>query len=367
MTCTVTNSDFMSSFDSKGNLIVFVTFGPGGGGSVPLGACGAARGVRANCGAQRQRVSSGYGTQGVGGAEADGKSGLVIAPGSVQFTPLVPKPGDRVSIQARVENRTSADAEGVKVGLVFNGMPAATLTVSVPAGGTQPVEFVWEAEYYQRLQFEISLQGGEGTAQTVPVRNLFVEPELAGTFNQGRSELAIVNGECGGFRFVLGTQTFCGGSSDLELSPVITGDGQLVVQAFSLNGGIIDLGPQPITGQLTVPEAGYAVKGWLEPGRLYAVESQGKYGLLYVSRIQSDIDPRLARLTRGTTEVESLDGLLSDRLDDLLDRSRITVVVEWSYLENGSRRFSYGFSGIERGSRPGVIRQPRVPAAPQRQ
>jgi hypothetical protein len=367
VTCTVQNVA-TTPFDSAGQLIVFVTFGPGGGGSVPLGACGGARGVRANCGAQTQRISSGYGTQGAGGAESDGKAGLVIAPDSVQFTPLAPKPGDRVSIQARVENHSGADAEGAKVGLVLNGAPAATLTVSVPAGGTQPVEFVWEAEYYQRLQFEISLQGADGTAQTVPVRNLFVEPELSGTFNQGRSELAILNGECGGFRFALGTQTFCGGSSDLELSPVITGDGQLLVQAFSLNGGVIDLGPQPITGQLTVPEAGYAAKGLLEPGRLYAVESQGKYGLLYVSRIQSDIDPRLARLTRGqSTQVESLDGLLSDRLDDLLDRSRITVVVEWAYLENGSRRFSYGFSGIERGPRPGVIRQPRVPATPQRQ
>ena len=365
-TCTVTNNNTSGTFDSAGNLVVFVTFGPGGGGSVPLGACGSARGVRASCGAQKQRISSGYGTQGVGGA--DGQSGLLIAPESVQFTPLLPKPGDRVSIQARVENRTDADADGVKVGLVLNSVPAATLTVGVPAGGSQRVEFVWEAEYYQRLQFEISLQGGDGTAQTVPVRNLFVEPELAGMFNQGRSELAIINGECGGFRFVLGTQTFCGGSSDLELSPVITGDGQLVVQAFSLNGGIMDLGPQPITGQLTVPDAGYAAKGWLQAGRLYAVESQGKYGLFYVSRIHSDIDPRLARLTRGqTTQVESLDDMLSDRLNDLLDRSRITLVVEWSYLENGSRRFSYGFSGIERGPRPGVIRQPRVPATPQKQ
>ncbi len=130
----------------------------------------------------------------------------------------------------------------------------------------------------------------------------------------------------------------------------------------------MDLGPQPITGQLTVPESGYAPKGWLEPGRLYAVESQGKYGLLYVSRIQSDIDPRLARLTGWqTTQVASLDDMLSDRLNDLLDHARITVVVEWAYLENGSRRFSYGFSGVERTPRPGVIRQPRVPATPEKQ
>jgi hypothetical protein len=140
------------------------------------------------------------------------------------------------------------------------------------------------------------------------------------------------------------------------------------VQAFSLNGGIVDLGPQPITGQLTVPESGYAPRGLLEAGRLYAVESQGKFGLLYVSRIQSDIDPRLARLTRGQSlRLESLGDMLGDRLDDLLDRSRITVIVEWAYLENGSRRFSYGFAGPEQGPRPGVIRQPRVPAAAQKQ
>jgi hypothetical protein len=197
---------------------------------------------------------------------------------------------------------------------------------------------------------------------------MFIEPELGGTLNQGRSALEISNGECGGFRFLLGQQPFCGGSSDIELSPVITGEGQLQVQVFSLNGGIVDLGPQPITGQLTVPESGYAPRGLLEAGRLYAVESQGKFGLLYVSRIQSDIDPRLARLTRGQSmRLESLGDMLGDRLDDLLDGSRITVVVEWAYLENGSRRFSYGFAGPERGPRPGLIRQPRVPASPQKQ
>ncbi|MBF8305868.1 MAG: hypothetical protein HW398_1056, partial [Acidobacteria bacterium] len=65
--------------------------------------------------------------------------------------------------------------------------------------------------------------------------------------------------------------------------------------------------------------------------------------------------------------LESLDDLLTDRLNDLLDQARVTVVLEWSYLENGSRRFSYGFSGVERGPRPGLYRQPRVPAGPEKQ
>ncbi|OFW32299.1 MAG: hypothetical protein A3J28_19035 [Acidobacteria bacterium RIFCSPLOWO2_12_FULL_60_22] len=96
---------------------------------------------------------------------------------------------------------------------------------------------------------------------------------------------------------------------------------------------------------------------------MYAVESNGKYGIFYVTRIESDIDPRLARLTRGAkANLESLDDLLADRLNDLLDQSRVTVEIEWAYLENGSRRFAYGFTGGERKSRPAPYRQPRIPA-----
>lgn len=365
VTCTVSSG---GTLNSAGNLVVFVTFGPGGGGTVPLGACASSRGVVARCGAQTQRIST-VRPQRQDSASSGGASATFgISSDGVQFSPLLPKAGDTVSIRARVENRGDQDAEGVPVSLLINNQTAATLSVGVPAGGSRLVEFQWEAAYDPRLSIAIAVGAPGDSPETVAVRNLFVEPDLAGTLNQGRASLEVSNGNCVGFRFILGSQTFCGGSSDIELSPVITADGQLRVEVLSLNGGIVDLGPRPITGTLEVPESGYAAKGWLEPGRLYAVESQGKYGLLYVVRIQSDIDPRLARLTRGKNPaLESLDDLLTDQLNDLLDQARVTVVLEWSYLENGSRRFSYGFSGVERGPRPGVYRQPRTPAGAARQ
>ena len=116
------------------------------------------------------------------------------------------------------------------------------------------------------------------------VRNFMVEPALSSLARQGRSLVVVPNGECAGFRFSSGTQSFCGGSSDFELNPSITGNGQLLVQAMSLNGGIIDLGPQPITGTMEAPETGYQPRASLENGHLYAVESGGKYALMYVDR-----------------------------------------------------------------------------------
>ena len=61
----------------------------------------------------------------------------------------------------------------------------------------------------------------------------------------GRASLEVANGNRAGFRFLLGSQTFCRGSSDIELSPAITADGQLQAQVLSLNVEIVDLGPRP--------------------------------------------------------------------------------------------------------------------------
>ena len=130
------------------------------------------------------------------------------------------------------------------------------------------------------------------------------------------------------------------------------------------------MGTQPISGVLSAPDTGYSVRAWLESGHLYAVESNGKYALLYVASIQSDVDPRLAPLVRGANSlaqpsVEGLSDLMADRLGDLLDRSRIAVDLQWSYLDNGSRQFHYGFTGSRRAPSPSVFRQPRTNAPKQ--
>ena len=127
------------------------------------------------------------------------------------------------------------------------------------------------------------------------------------------------------------------------------------------------MGPQSITGAVEVPEAGYQATALLEGGHLYAIQSQGKYALLYVARVYSDVDPRLARLARGSggqPALENLGDLAPDQLNTLLDQARITVDAQWAYQENGSRRFQYGFTGGSgRIPAPTVFRQPRVPEA----
>ena len=116
---------------------------------------------------------------------------------------------------------------------------------------------------------------------------------------------------------------------------------------------------------MSVPEAGYQATALLEGGHLYAVNSQGKYALLYVARVHSDVDPRLAQLAAGSgvnPGLQSLGDLSPDQLNTLLDRAQITVDVQWAYQEDGSRRFQYGFTGGSgRAPAPTVFRQPRIP------
>jgi len=186
---------------------------------------------------------------------------------------------------------------------------------------------------------------------------------------QGRSLVMVRNGDCAGFRFLNASQSFCGGSSDFELNPTITSGGQLQVQVSSLNGGIIDLGPQSMTGVAVVPDVGYQSRTLLQSGHLYAVESNHKYALVYAGKIQSDVDPRLARLVGGVSRTpaiasDSLPNLRSDQLGALLDRSKITMDLQWAYQENGSRTFQYGFAAGGGASGSGSYRQPRNLASP---
>jgi len=371
ITCTISNTS-TSGFPSPVDIEVFGVFpitNPGSAVSAFFQVCLLDSGATfAGCGADIQ----GGGAQSFSKASIDAdspvadSSGLTIASSSVQFSPFAPKEGDPVRIRAEVENGGSSEARNVEVSLVVNKQVVATVTVDVPAGGSRRVEFEWEAFYDPRLSVAIAVEPEDGSPQQiVAVRNLFVEPSFAAALHQGRSLVSVRNRECAGFRFLAGVQSFCGGSSDFELNPTITGQGQLLVQILALNGGIVDLGPQPITGVLTVPAAGYQTRALLEGGHLYAVESHGKYGLLYVARIHSDVDPRLARLEGGSgpePALGSLENLVPDQLGALLDQSLITVDFQWAYREDGSRQFQYGFAGGGRIPQPSVYRQPRVPA-----
>jgi hypothetical protein len=264
--------------------------------------------------------------------------------------------------------------------LLVNRQTVAIRDVDIAANSSAVAEFEWQAAYQPRLNVSIAVDPDGEIAQEgnllriAAMRNFSVEPTLPALARQGRSLVVVTNGDCGGFRFANGTQSFCGGSSDVELNPTISAAGQLVVQALSLNGGIVDLGPGPITGALEAPQGGYPSRAVLEGGHLYAVESNGKFALMYIGRILSDVDPRLARLPGGAAAQSpqmnsgSLPNLGADPLSAMLDRAKITVEMQWSYLENGSRRFQYGFSP-SRSAQPGatVYRQPRAPSAPAQQ
>ncbi|MBI4463864.1 MAG: hypothetical protein HY647_04090, partial [Acidobacteria bacterium] len=376
ITCEIVNTT-PSGSTTPIDLEVFATFGGGASVVEPFKVCALGLAAPSGCTPAVLRGDSQVAAARLKSEESDGGSAqLNVSPSEIQFSPLMPKEGDQVRILARVENNGTSDVQDVEATLVVNKETVATATVDIAAGKSKLIEFEWEAAYDPRLSVAISVepQGRRSgfLQRVVAVPNLFVEPTLSIPPRQGRSLLVVRNGECGAFRFLNGAQSFCGGSSDIELTPTITGEGQLRVQIWTLNGGVIDLGPQPITGAVEIPEGGYQATALLEGGHLYAVNSQGKYALLYVARVYSDVDPRLARLARGSggqPALQSLGDLLPDQLNALLDQARITVDTQWAYQEDGSRRFRYGFSGGSgRIPAPTVFRQPRVPeggASPQ--
>jgi CARDB protein len=293
--------------------------------------------------------------------------GVTLATSSVSFAPQMPKEGDTVLIRAKLVNATNSDAPAVNVSLMINGQSVATRSVDVPAGNSQAVEFEWKAVYDPRLKASIQVASADATSQTVEVSNLFVEHATAAALSQGRQTLEVRNGECAGFRFLSGVASFCGGSADLELTPSITADGRIEVQAMATNGGIVDLGPQAASGSTTAPETGYQMRASFESGHLYLVQSQGKYAVVYAGAIRSEIDPRL--IIRGRTPASALAGGLegeeSDAMTDrLLDRARISMDMQWAASDG--RRLEYHFQSTAGAAvaRPGVYRQPRQPAAP---
>jgi hypothetical protein len=184
--------------------------------------------------------------------------------------------------------------------------------------------------------------------------------------SQGRQWLEARSGDCAGFRVQTGSASFCGGS-DLELTPSISPEGTIHVEALALNGGIIDLGPQPLSGAMDLPESGYGMRAAIEPGRIYAVKSATGYALFYAGGVRSEIDPRLAarRAGEGLTALgDSLDALSADGLTDtLLNRARVSIDLQWA-ASYGGRRIEYRFSAspTER-VQPGIFRR-RPASAP---
>jgi hypothetical protein len=193
------------------------------------------------------------------------------------------------------------------------------------------------------------------------------DPEISSmqepsTVQQDRQWLEARNGDCVGLRMMTGSSS-CG-AGDVEFNPSISDEGTLQVEGIALNGGIIDLGPQPLTGTLELPQAGYGMRVAIEPGRLYAVKSGPGYALLYVGQVRSDLDPRLAsrRAMEGVSMLaDSLDGITFDTMaDTMLNRARVTIDLQWAASER-SRDINYSFSAapVER-VQPGIFaRRPR--------
>lgn len=284
----------------------------------------------------------------------------------VAFAPLTPKAGDSVNISARLTNQSASKISGAIVKLLANGKEVAVKDVSITAGGFADINLEWIAsnDFGVNIAISVGLNSDDESAQVILVPGLIVEGGNFSVGIPGRARIEVINNNCAGFRFFTESQTSCGGSSDIELTPSITADGQLLVDVFSMNGGILDLGPLPSSGLLSVPESSYTVRASMEASHVYAVENNGKYTLLYAAMVDSDIDPRLAALVNGSNSladpsVGGLSDLFADSLGDLLDRVKITIELQWLYQDSGSRQFRYSFTPSRRAPKPSTFRQPR--------
>jgi hypothetical protein len=281
---------------------------------------------------------------------------LDIPADELTYTPSFPREGDMVKFRVRVQNRGVGDARGAELALLARDRVIASERVDISAGRSVTVELAWKAEAAAARDLRFALRSADQPednppAVTLRLRNLAVERRGGlSSLRRERFTVDMRNEGCSGLRLLTGSQTSCGGSADLEFSAFINESGRIVVQAFANDGGLIDLGVQPLASVAAAPGAGYLPQGMLESGRTYAVKARNRYALVRIARIASSVNPRLiaderrrgdSRRTNGRViDEDPLQGARDARtLDRVLDSARISIQIEYLVQEDGSVNF----------------------------
>jgi hypothetical protein len=286
---------------------------------------------------------------------------LDIPADELTYTPSFPREGDTVKFRVRVRNGGRGDARDAELALLARDRVIASERLNISAGRSATVELAWKAEAAAAgdLRFALRTAGQPDSGQpedkppavTLRLRNFAVERRggLA-SLRRERFTVDVRNEGCSGLRLLTGSQTSCGGSADIEFSAFINENGRIVLQAFANDGGLIDLGVQPLASVAAAPGAGYLPQGMLESGRTYAVKARNRYALVRIARVASSVNPRLvaderkrndSRRTNGrVTDEDPFQGIRDARtLDRVLDSARISIQIEYLVQEDGSVNF----------------------------
>jgi len=292
----------------------------------------------------------------VGPMSRSARAELDIPADELTYTPSFPREGDTVKFRVRVRNGGRGDARDAQLALLAQGRLIASERVDVAAGRSATVELAWKAEAAAAgdLRFTLRTAGqpeDNPPAVTLRLRNFAVERRGGlSSLRRERFTVDVRNEGCSGLRLLTGSQTSCGGSADIEFSAFINENGRIVLQAFANDGGLIDLGVQPLASVAAAPGAGYLPQGMLESGRTYAVKARNRYALVRIARVASSVNPRLvaderrrndSRRTNGrVTDEDPFQGIRDARtLDRVLDSARISIQIEYLVQEDGSVNF----------------------------
>jgi hypothetical protein len=286
---------------------------------------------------------------------------LDIPADELTYTPSFPREGDTVKFRVRVRNGGRGDARDAELALLARDRVIASQHLDISAGRSATVELAWKAEAAAAgdLRFTLRTAGQPDSgrpednppAVTLRLRNFAVERRGGlSSLRRERFTVDVRNEGCSGLRLLTGSQTSCGGSADIEFSAFINENGRIVLQAFANDGGLIDLGVQPLASVAAAPGAGYLPQGILESGRTYAVKARNRYALVRIARIVSSVNPRLLADERKRNDNRRRDGRVIDEdpfqgardtrtLDRVLDSARISIQIEYLVQEDGSVNF----------------------------
>jgi len=284
------------------------------------------------------------------------KAKLDIPADDLTYTPSFPREGDIVKFRVRVRNDGQADARGAQLALLAQDKVIASERVDISAGRSVTVEMAWKAEAAAARDLRFALRSADQPednppALTLRLRNFAVERRGGlSSVRRERFTVEVRNEGCSGLRLLTGSQTSCGGSADIEFSAFINENGRIVVQAFANDGGLIDLGVQPLASVAAAPGAGYLPQGMLESGRTYAIKARNRYALVRIARLASSVNPRLLADERKRNDNRRRDGRVTDEdpfqgirdartLDRVLDSARISIQIEYLVQEDGSVNF----------------------------